>query len=122
MPFYQFVDFLLSEEGKDQYTDTHWTSQHQILTYKNKPVCNFIGKLETLSRDLAKIEAIVNIKLKLGQTDERDYKGKRGYLKHYTKELIQKIHQRYEIDCLKYNYSVEREYAYLTNERQNEGY
>lgn len=52
MPFEEFIDWLCSKEGSDDFADRHWLSQHSFLaTDGGELLVDFVGKIENLQED-----------------------------------------------------------------------
>lgn len=52
MTFDDFINWLETKEGQDQFADRHWISQHLFLEDKNGNIlCDFIGKYENIDHD-----------------------------------------------------------------------
>ena len=109
MPFSEYIDFLFTDEGKDDYTDNHWVSQSELLSYKDKLICNYVGKLEEQDKGLDEIEKQINVRLEIEGHEKRNYKGKNGYLDFYTKDLINQVYKRYKKDCMIFDYTLENQ-------------
>ena len=63
MDFDEFAEWLCSNEGRDECADRHWMSQHRFLHDQNgAPLCDFVGRYETLDKDVDKVCKTLNIK------------------------------------------------------------
>jgi hypothetical protein len=106
MSFAQFVGWLCGPEGRDEIADRHWLSQYRILGLDRGARYDFIGKLETLEADLKLISSRLAIdpslfhhRLRTSAPDE--------YLKAYTPELAEAVHERYACDVEQFGYGLE---------------
>jgi hypothetical protein len=111
MPFKEFVLWLGSDEGSDEYADKHWLSQHKVLHLGEKEIrFDFIAQLESIEHDFAWIcEKIGLPYLKLPKknlsTDMPASPLRSEFKKYYdpvTYEIISKRYER-DIDLLEYS-------------------
>ena len=100
MSFEAFVEWLASPAGADERADRHWLSQSRIIGDN----CDFVGKLERYSDDLAKvadalrIDRIRNVK--------RNAKGEfEDYRSHYNQRTAALVAQRYAEDIERFGYT-----------------
>ena len=105
MPFSEFVNWLSTDEGQDEFADRHWVSQSKLLGSESNDIkALFIGKLENIETDFK----VVARKLSIGpeklpflnktQIDPLDYQN------HYTNSLKEIIKIRYQLDIKRFNY------------------
>lgn len=104
MSFSDFVHWLSSDEGADEYADRHWLSQNELLCDKNGALhCDFVGRYENLEEDLNTLSE------KLGfPMPELKQKGfisqKKDYRELYDEDTQAIIAKRYAKDIELFNY------------------
>ncbi len=107
MPFDEFAAWLCSEEGADEKTDSHWLSQHKILSAEGPRPCahDFIGKYERLSDDLDILSAKIGMPLSLSGVAYRAYSGAyKRYRAAYTDRTEELVARRYARDIESFGY------------------
>ena len=114
MPFGEFVRWLCSEEGRDEYADRHWKSQYRLLTDDcGKVPFDYVGKLENLEEDMKRIcdqisipeFAIPHRNPGSKHIESRAKTEKfQNYRKYYTKETRNLIAERYKKDIEAFSY------------------
>jgi len=97
LSFKDFVDLICIIP--DKFSDYHFESMTSILN-RNKVKCNFIGKVENINEDWRKISMLLNLTKNLSQRNKTQKEKK----KYYTKELKEKVYQRYKEDFINFNY------------------
>lgn len=104
MSFSEFVYWLNSEPGSDEYADRHWLSQTELLANKREKPIDLIGKIEEIEAFQQKLLEDTGLQFgslkRLNNTSEGFY----GYRKYYTDELRNLIAQRYKADIEAFNY------------------
>lgn len=104
MSFSSFVDWLCSENGRDEIADRHWMSQHRFLSLPEIETSNLmILRLHSLEKDLNALLAKVALpyqRLKKVNSSATTVSG-RLYEKtqdYYTKRTIEAVAMRYAKD------------------------
>jgi len=95
MTFDEFVDVVC--EIPDSKIDRHLRSQSWFLTYEDKLIPEFIGKLEEFEKDWG----ILNKRFKLGRPIHKNSTKNLvvdGYQAQYSKNLEEKVFKRYRKD------------------------
>jgi sulfotransferase famil protein len=104
MSFSEFVYWLNSEPGSDEYADRHWLSKTELLANKREKPIDLIGKIEEIEAFQQKLLEDTGLQYgslkRLNNTSEGFY----GYRKYYTDELRNLIAQRYKADIEAFNY------------------
>jgi hypothetical protein len=107
MSFDKFVEAICSIP--DEKANKHFKSQHSICNFNNKPLFDFVGKLEDIDEDFNKL----CLKLKFPsntlphrlKTSDKYKRGKAHYSEFYNKKTIKMIRKRYSEDIELFNYS-----------------
>lgn len=62
MPFSEFVEWLDSEHGTDEFADRHWLSQvRHLSTEAGDGICDFVGKIEAFDTDMCRVEEMTGV-------------------------------------------------------------
>jgi hypothetical protein len=101
MPFRDFVNWLQSEEGSDDYADRHWVSQHRLL-----PDCGAcsVSRLERMDEDLPGILSKFGIQVPDIPHERRSVWPVDGYREFYDADMRRAVHRRYERDIELYGF------------------
>lgn len=104
MSFRNFVLWLDSHEGRDDCADRHWASQYLILGIDLGMQYDFIGKLETIDRDLKTVAEQLSIATNSFASTANRSARKGEYIENYDEELIGIIQRRYSRDIELFGY------------------
>lgn len=116
LPFQDFVDWLLSDEGADNYADAHWRSQAAFVLDPNGELAvDHICRMETIEQDLTAVmtqagaPAIDIGRLNSNQDRvERLAEGQKSvqslYLELLTPATVEKLAGRYAADFELFGY------------------
>ena len=102
MPFDDFVRFLA--DCPDSQSDPHWQSQTHLLSFEGKLLpFDFVGRFENLEADWLHICDHLGIESYLPQKHISTQKGQKEY---YTKQTVQMITKRYQLDIENFGYEI----------------
>jgi hypothetical protein len=113
MSFGAFLQWLISEEGKDKNADPHWATQHRILTGSDGQLsCDEVLRLENLKSQFASFSEKVGFQssdLPLKASSESQMYGRmfEDYRKYYyrvDKKVLKKVSKKYKTDCKLFGY------------------
>ncbi len=97
MPFDEFVDWLCSEAGSDQYADRHWMSQHKLLDIDaDRNNLDLVDDISNMNRQIEKIIAERN--MSEAKLTQRNKSGRTKQTYNFTPAVIEKIALRYAED------------------------
>lgn len=111
MPFERFVEWLCSDNGRDEVANNHWTSQSRLLAGSDGRVaCERIARLETMTRDLAVISSDLGIGRfavpKIHNSADAIVPPQHAcYRDYYTARTRNLIARRYEQDIDEFRYT-----------------
>ncbi len=106
MSFRDFVVWLGSSEGRDDCANRHWASQHLVLGMDLGMKYDFIGRLETMDRDLEMVTNHLGIGMDYFTRIRNRSSRQDEYLEHYDEELIAIIARRYARDIEIFGYQA----------------
>ena len=102
--FNEFAKWLNTQEGSDEIADRHWISQYlYTLDDNGKPICDYIGKYETLEEDWQKISK--KIRLHNASLPHKGWVSTSDYRELYDQKSQDEIYKRYENDFKLLEYS-----------------
>ena len=106
MPFEEFVKWLASENGSDDFADRHWLSQYELLkNEQGKISIDFIGKSEQIAEDFKTLLQHLKIDESLKLSNSNATAEKRDqYKTAYTPYLKKMIYERYKKDIEVFGY------------------
>lgn len=107
MPFAEFVEWLASDEGRDELADRHWLSQVRHLeTEAGQGICDFVGRIEAFDEGLSQIEAATGVALPRIAAQNVTPGGSGGYAEAYDDHLRALVARRYgeDIECFGYRF------------------
>lgn len=107
MTFEEFINWLCSENGRDDVADRHWISQYRILGIDKEFEYDEIFHFSDLSQGWKKIASICGTSpsvfshaLKTSESEE--------YRDHFDRSMIRKIEERYSKDIELFGFSSPR--------------
>jgi len=102
--FTSFEDFVMNGLNKNMiYQVTHLIPQYEYLCdWKGKVLVDFVGRFESLDRDVKKLSKILSKEIKLSHLNKSS---KLDYTDVYTDEMIKKVKNIYKNDLRIFNYS-----------------
>ena len=105
MPFEEFVEWLLTDEGSDSLADRHWISQFRLLEDGHgKLNYDFIGKLENFHSDFLTVINEIGFKSKEIKDGNRFSFDSDSYRKAYTSYTRKLVATRYAKDIALFDY------------------
>jgi hypothetical protein len=115
MSFADFVQWLCCEEGRDEYADPHWRSQHELLTDESGEIpLDYVGRLESLEEDMNRIcdqTSIPKFSIPHSNPGSKHIESKpktgrfQNYRDYYTNETRDLIEERYKKDIEEFGYA-----------------
>jgi len=105
MPFSEFVIWLDTEEGQDEFADRHWLSQSKLFESDSMHVSSlFIGKLENIEADFKSVASELSIGPVIMPELNKTQSNILAYQNHYTQSLKEVIARRYKQDIELFDY------------------
>ena len=105
MPFSEFVNWLSTEEGQDEFADRHWMSQSKLLEVESNDIhLLFIGKLENIESDFKVVARQLSIGPVILPVLNKTQISSLAYQDHYSDNLKEIIARRYKTDIKRFNY------------------
>jgi hypothetical protein len=105
MPFEEFVEWLLTENGGDDRADRHWLSQTAHLSDpRGGLICDFVGKIESFEEGMRGIESRTGVQLPRIAARNVKAGGGTAYLDDYSPRARKLIEERYGADIETFGY------------------
>lgn len=111
--FEEFVEFVCSERGRDQFANSHWAAQTAILCDTDRRVAvDLVGRLEDMHENLSAIFAALNMQLPVFYK-HRNHRGLHaagmpGALtqdeSYWTREIERRLMERFRLDYEVFGY------------------
>ncbi len=107
MPFEEFVEWLDTPHGSDDFADRHWMSQlRHLQTGDGAPLCNYVGQMEQIETAFVEIERQTGVTLP--RTKAQNAKtGAQEYLAAFNDRTRALVAKRYGDDIEAFGYSFE---------------
>ena len=105
--FERFVEIIANQD--DENSDYHWRSLHSFITFNDKIITDFIGKVENIEHDWNELCDKLNWKKRKINHENKSNKSIRkhsdykSYYNSTTKKIIAKRFEK-DIDIFKYTY------------------
>jgi hypothetical protein len=104
LSFDDFVQWLCSPEGSDQYADRHWMSQHKFVCNDSGCIfCDFIGRLEDIESDFQAVCRTIGLPSLVLPHRNRSRQAYR-YRDLYNERTMKLVGQRYARDIEMFGY------------------
>ena len=102
---FMMLQFILENEQKNHWLISHYLPQYKFThNYRDKPLMDFIGKLENIEEDWKYITEILKLEKELLRSEKYSSGFSYDYESYYTPKLKEIVYELYEKDFIYFDY------------------